>query len=148
MMERVTNLAAYIGMVLGTAGFVMSLMSYLRDRPRVKLTLQWDMTNAKTGDRTGVVRVTNVGRRPIFIGIIALEVPKGADPTHLVLMESIAGTKLNEGDAPSPYLINYHGLAEYKSVWRRIRAYAEDSTGKRYYSRIPRRKTKPPSWAQ
>jgi hypothetical protein len=41
-----TALAAMVGMVLGTAGFVMSVMNYLRDRPKVKVFLKWDMTLA------------------------------------------------------------------------------------------------------
>ena len=44
-----TDLAAIIGMVLGTAGFVTSLLNYLRDRPKVKVTLKWDMKSISDG---------------------------------------------------------------------------------------------------
>jgi hypothetical protein len=90
-----TDEAALLGMILGSAGFAMSLMNYLRDRPKVRVTLTWDMT--KDGiHNIGVVRVTNTGRRPIYISIVALRVPKGAYP-YLVLKESIPGQKLSEG---------------------------------------------------
>src|SRR6266849_8635736 len=71
-------LAAMVGMVLGTAGFVMSLMNYLRDRPKVKVFLKWDMNLiGDASKQMGIVRVTNVGRRPIYISVAALQVPKG-----------------------------------------------------------------------
>ena len=38
MNVTLSNLAAITGMVLGTAGFVMSWMNYLRDRPQVRPT--------------------------------------------------------------------------------------------------------------
>jgi hypothetical protein len=34
--------ASILGMVLGTAGFIMSLLNYLRDRPCVRVQLEWD----------------------------------------------------------------------------------------------------------
>jgi hypothetical protein len=35
----VSELAAILGMVLGTAGLVMGLMNYLRDRPKIKVNM-------------------------------------------------------------------------------------------------------------
>ncbi len=142
-----SDLAATIGMVLGTAGFVMSLMNYLRDRPNVKVTLKWDMTSIRNGQLDGVVRVVNVGRRPVFISIVALQVPKGFKHTHLVLKESIPGEKLSEGDKPAGFLVNYEGLKQYAGKWREVRGYAEDSAGGKYLSeRLP--ESDIPSWAK
>jgi hypothetical protein len=132
------ELAAILGMVLGTAGFVIGVMNYLRDRPRVKVTLNWNMVNPQTNEKIGVLTVTNVGRRPIYIGAAALTVPKGFKHTHLVLAESIPGKKLSEGDAPAKFRVNHDGLEEYSKQWRDVRGYAEDSTGRRYVSkRLP-----------
>ena len=72
-----SNIAAFLGMVLGTAGFSISLMNYLRDKPRILVTLQWDMANTNTEALMGLARVTNVGRRPIFISVCGAQVPKG-----------------------------------------------------------------------
>jgi len=140
--------ASVLGMPLGTAGFAMSILTYLRDRAMVRITLQWKMQNTKTGETKGLVRVTNSGRRPVFISIVALEPPKGFDHTHLVLEQSIGGTKLGEGEKPMGVLFPYDGLEQYTEVWRKIRAYAEDSTGKRYYSSLPRKDAKAPPWVR
>ena len=129
-----SNIAAIIGMVLGTAGFVISWMNYVRDRPRVRVTLKWDMTDSATHVQMGLVKVVNVGRRPVFISIVSLELPKGFKETHLVLRDSIQGQKLSEGDAPAVFQVNYDGLQQYSSVWRKIRAYVEDSAGGEYHS--------------
>jgi hypothetical protein len=140
--------AAVVGMVLGTAGFVMSLINYLRDRPKVKVLLKWNM--ALVGDSSkqmGIVRVTNVGRRPIYISVAALQVPKGFKYTHLILKESMPGHKLSEGDAPATFSVNYDGLAQYAKHWRKVRGYVEDSAGKKYLSeKLP--ETEIPSWAK
>ena len=55
-MGAITIVASILGMILGTAGFVMSVLSYLRDRPRVKVTLQWDMVDVTTREVRGLVR--------------------------------------------------------------------------------------------
>jgi len=141
-----SNLVAIIGMVLGTAGFAMSWMSYLRDRPRIRVWLKWDMTDTATGKQIGLIRVTNFGRRPIFTSVVALELPKGFNHSHLVIRNSIQGQKLAEGDAPAVFVVNYENLKQYSGVWRKIRAYAEDSAGKKYWSKQVER-AHVPSWA-
>lgn len=149
MMRAITlsDLAAVLGMVLGTAGFVMGVMNYLRDKPKIKVYLKWDMEEIRTHVKTGVLTVTNVGRRPIFISAAALLVPKGFEHSHLLLMESTPGTKLSEGDAPAKFMINYDKLQKYAQNWRDVRGYVEDSAGKKYVSRkLP--ESDIPSWAK
>ena len=151
ILEGVNPLAitpSILGMLLGTAGFVMSILTYLRDRARVKITLQWNMQNTQTGQTKGLVRITNAGRRPVFISIVALELPREFEHTHLVLDQSIGGTKLGESEKPLGVLVPPDGLAQYSKCWRKIRAYAEDSTGKRYYSAFPKKDAKTPPWAK
>jgi hypothetical protein len=139
--------AAAVGMVLGTAGFVMSLFNYLRDRPKIKVRLKWDMTEVHTNAVIGLLTVTNVGRRPIYISAAALKLPKGFEYTHLILKQSIQGTKLAEGDAPATFIIDYAKLAQYSKQWRKVRGYAEDTAGKKYVSKkLPRKDV--PSWAK
>jgi hypothetical protein len=89
--------ASILGMLLGTAGFVLSVFNYLRDRPCLTVTLQWNMKNLGTGETKGLICVTNTGRRPVFISIVALELPKGFPHTHIILEQSIEGKKLGEG---------------------------------------------------
>lgn len=144
-----SDVAAILGMVLGTAGFVMGLMNYLRDRPKVKVFLKWDLAMAGNpgAPKMGIVRVTNVGRRPIYISVATLKLPKGFKYDHLILKQSVPGTKLSEGDAPIEFPVNYSGLQQYAKHWRRIRAYAEDSAGRRYLSK-KLSKSEIPSWAK
>ncbi len=104
------------------------------------------MTETITRQMYGLAKVTNVGRRPVFISVVALELPKGFKHSHLILNTSIAGTKLSEGDKPIAHMINYTDLAQYSEQWQKIRAYAEDSTGKRYFSEPPQKNSKKPSW--
>jgi hypothetical protein len=146
--SALTVAASVIGMVLGTAGFVMSILTYLRDRARVKVTLQWKMQNLKTGQSQGLVRITNIGRRPVFISSVALELPKGFKRRYLVKLETIGGTKLDEGEKPMGILIPYDGLEQYSKVWRKIRAYAEDSTGRQYHSSLPLKDAETPPWVK
>jgi hypothetical protein len=144
---KLSELAAILGMGLGTAGFVMGLLSYLRDRPKVKVVLKWDMTEVHTNAVIGLLTVTNVGRRPIYISIAALKLPKGSEYTHLILKESIQGAKLSEGDAPATFIITYDKLGQYSKRWRDVCGYVEDSARKRYVSKqLP--KSPVPSWAK
>lgn len=135
-----------IGAVLGTAGLVISLLTYLRDRPKLKVLLKWDMTPAdRPNEKVGIIRVTNIGRRSAYVAIASLELPKGYKHTNLVINESIPGRQVVEGGAPVGFTVNYHGMETYRNDWKRIRAVVEDSAGKRYYSNYPDRK---PSWAE
>jgi hypothetical protein len=143
--QVVSIVTAIVGAMLGSAGFALSILAFRRDRPKLVVTLQWDMAlvgNPET--KIGLVRVTNTGRRPAYLAIVALQLPKGFKYDHLALMDSIPGKKLEEGGAPAVYQVTYAGMEVYKRVWNKIRAMAEDSSGKKYHSKYPKRK---PSWA-
>lgn len=142
-MSALAITGSILGMVLGTAGFTISVLNYLRDRPRIKVTLQWNMADPNTGETRGLVRVTNTGRRAVYISIAALEMP---DDMDFILNDSVVGTKLGEGDKPAGYLFNDDEMAKYSNKWRKIRAFVVDSTGKRYTSKRSSRNAKSPRW--
>ena len=142
--QIVAIISGILGAMLGSAGLAISILNYLRDRPNLKVTLQWDMTVLETKATLGLVRVTNIGRRPVHLGIVALALPKGYKNSHLILNDSIKGTRLEEGGKPEGFMITYDRLSEYRADWDKIRAMAEDSTGKAYFSEYPKVK---PSWA-
>jgi hypothetical protein len=133
-----------LGAMLGSAGLAISILNYLRDKLRLKVILQWDMTVLETGAKLGIVRVTNVGRRPAHLGIVALALPPKYKHSHLILNDSIKGTQLDEGGAPATFMVTYEKMDQYKADWHKIRAMAEDSTGKAYFSEYPQKR---PSWA-
>jgi hypothetical protein len=140
-----SEFAAVLGMVLGTAGFVMALMNYMRDRPRIRVSVNWHMAEVRTGEKMGIVTVANVGRRPIFISIAVMRVPKKFKPDHFVLAESIQGQKLSEGDAPARIKVSLKDMEQYAKVWRKVRVYVEDSAGRKYFAKKSERV---PPWAQ
>ena len=140
-----------VGLVFGVSGFVLGVMSYLRDRHAVTVSLQWDLdvTQGSGYDHTkkwGVIRVTNTGRRTTYVSHVALKLPMGYDHTHLVIMGGIVGKKLSEGDPSETYVVEQAGMERYAKDWRRIVAQVNDSTGKAWYSEKLNAKAKP-SWA-
>lgn len=141
-----------MGLVFGVTGTVLGVLNYLRDRARVVVHLQWDMsvTPAEPGEANrlwGFVRVTNIGRRPAYVSHAALRVPEGSRYTYLVLTDAIAGTKLLEGDPPKTYVVKQDGLEKYADRWQEVVAQISDSTGRVW--RSPRLEANSvPSWAR
>ena len=144
-------IASIFGIVFGAVSLVVSFLAYFRDRPRIKVSLRWDMsvTPGPICDHTkkyGVIEAVNVGRRPIFVSHASLKLPRQGDSTpYLLLMEGVRGEKLAEGDPPWKCMINQDGLDQYSKDWKKMRAIVIDSAGKEYTSkRIKDR----PSWAR
>ncbi len=146
---NISEVASLLGIIFGITGAVLGTLSYFRDRPKIIVTLKWDMavTDNPTYDPNrlwGVVTVTNIGRRTIFISAAALDFGKSYD--HIsVLLDSVRGIKLAEGDLPATFMIDQNGLEEYKKNWKNIRAKVQNSAGKTYYSKKVN-KHKIPSW--
>ena len=146
------NIATVIGVTLGFCGFVLGLLNHYRDRAKVKVTLQWDMSVAgnpesDSNKKLGVIRVANIGRRPIYVSHVALKIPKGYPVTHLAIREGIRGKKLSEGDEPLLYTVTQEDMEQYAADWRRIRAQVSDTTGREWTSeKLP--STRKPSWAK
>ena len=148
----VTQVTALVGAFTGIAALVLSVTNYLRDNPKVTVTLSWDMsvTDNPRYDRNkqwGIVSIANVGRRPIYVRIANLKLPNGYKNSHLVLSEGIAGKRLAEGDAPAIFIISQDGMQEYAKDWRKIRAAIYDSAGREYLSPKKKRTDSTPSWA-
>jgi hypothetical protein len=143
--------AALAGLMLGTAGSVLGVMNYLRDRAKVRVTLQWDMSVTDnpaydSSKKWGVVTITNTGRRPVYVSHVALRLPKGSKRRVLLLRESVSGEKLGEGDRPKLYVSDQSNLGGYTKRWRKVYAEVTDSTGRVWRSRHQKWQTKP-SWA-
>lgn len=145
------DLATLIGILLGTAGFILGIINHRRDRAKVTINVLWDMTmtNNPVYDpkkNWGLITVANVGRRPIYLSHASLRIPKGYGVGHLLLADSVAGKKLSEGDPPLTFPVDQTGLEKYAKDWRKIRAEIIDSTGKKWRSQRAEKKEKP-SWA-
>jgi|SRR5215472_157922 len=152
--QIISLVTGILGALLGTAGLIISIRAFLRDRPKITVTLNWDLepiakplpigVSIKKPDRIGVVSVTNVGRRAIHIVVVGLELPKHYEYDMLILKESMPGRRLGEGDPPAKYAVTHDKMDKYKADWKKLRAFAEDGAGKKYYSKFPQKK---PSWA-
>jgi hypothetical protein len=143
-------IAALAGVITGTAGLVLGILNYLRDRPKVIVALTWDMKmiGAVTepfdpGKLWGVLSVTNVGRRPIFVSHASLHVP--GQTKYYLLKESVEGVKLLESDAPKLYLIDQQSLVEWAAQWHKLRGCVIDQTGRHWHS-APMKEA--PPWAK
>ena len=150
--QTITLVTSICGIAFGLSGLVLGILNYIRDRSRIAVTLTWDMSipddpRYDPAERYGLVRVTNTGRRAAFISIVALAPPKGSTDQFLILSDSIKGTRLGEGDPPAVFTFHQHLVAEYAAKWREIRAVAEETGGKKHWSKRLKNE-QPPSWAQ
>lgn len=148
-----TDITAFCGLVFGLTGFILGILNYRRDRANVTVNVIWDMavTDNPVYDpkkEWGVLTVANIGRRPIYLSHASLHIPKGYGPEHLLLVDSVVGKKVAEGDSPLQFLIDQTALAKYAKDWRSIHGEIVDSTGRKWKSKTPRRRDKPPSWAK
>lgn len=147
-----SELVSVIGLVFGVSGFVLGVMNYLRDRHRVEVSLQWDLdvtpgSGYDANKKWGLIRVTNVGRRPTYVSHVALKLPKGYGHSHLLIQAGINGKKLTEGDPSEIFVVTQDGMDLYAKDWKRIVAQVSDSAGTVWYSKKPKSNEKP-SWAK
>lgn len=139
--------AALVGAVTGPIGLTIALMVYFRDRARVAVSLSWDMNQTGNPDDIAIVRISNIGRRPIYLSHAHIRLPRGADAnvSNLVFPDNIRGVTLAEGSAPHLVVLNQRQLEmeKYAKIWWRLRATVIDAAGKHYHSEWP---SKPSSW--
>jgi len=136
----ITEIAAVLGMILGTAGLALSTLNYMRDRPYVKIYEQWNVNSPDYAEPYCIIHVTNTGRRPVFIMYVAFELPPGSSEPYLILNATgermlAEGRRLSEGDPPLICTIAYSALGSYLNGSTQLRACAKDSTGRMYYAK-------------
>jgi len=146
-----SDIAAILGMILGTAGLVLGILNHFRDRAKIIVILKWDMRftdNPVYNSRKSwaIISVANLGRRPIFISKAAIYLPKKYKARFIIAHESLKGKKLNEGDPELTYILSQDGFEEYAKDWKKIRAIVYDCAGKKYYSKPNVNQV--PSWAK
>lgn len=154
-MDQITTVTAIVALATAIASLVLGVLNHTRDRARVKVQLQWDMsvTEGPGGldpeKDWGFVNVVNVGRRPVYITSVYLVLPKSCRPRNLLLTSSLFGPfspkRLEEGDPTACIPTEQEGMEEHAGYWKKIRAVALDSTGRKYRSR---KVSKRPSWAK
>jgi hypothetical protein len=138
--SSVPLVSALIGIAIGTAGFVLGVLNYLRDRPRVVVSLTWDLepfgaaTSVLDPNKPwGALTVTNIGRRPIFVSHASLHIP--GESKYFVLSDGIEGVKLLESDPPRRYVVDQQAIRDrFSEEWPRLRGCVVDNTGKHWHS--------------
>lgn len=151
-----TTITAIGGFVFGLSALILGILNYRRDRPKLIVSLRWDaiiVRDTKGVNATfGQIYLTNTGRRPIYItsaGIV-FDPPGAIWFTRTERQGKVRGRKLAEGDPPLSLVVDATGVAsnitrENSRYWREFRAFAEDSSGKRYFSE---KTTRCPSWGE
>jgi hypothetical protein len=142
-MQMLTYITAIIGVILGSGSLVLGISNYLRDRPKIRIHLQWNMqmvgaSFSANEPKVGLITVTNTGRRPVYISHVCLILPKNYKNRLLLLADSVPGRKLTEGDPPASFIVRHDIQNEYAKDLKRIRARVSDSTGQIYFSKYPK----------
>jgi len=143
-----TDLTAIAGLVFGVIGSVLGVMSFVRDRAALSVSLQWDMGviagyPGVPDRRVGVVVVRHVGRRPLFVTNVSIST---GGRVHLLLRNSLEGIRMEEGSRPLILEVEQDDLEQYARNWWLLRAEVQDATGRVW--RSPMLQGKVPSWAK
>lgn len=147
----ITDFVAIAGLVSGVTGTTLGILNYVRDRARLKVTMQWDLESFGTTEYDneklwGVINVTNIGRRPMHFSHVAIKLPSGYDASYLLINGGIEGKTLTEGSPTATFPVSQDGMERYSKEWTRIVAQVTDSTGRVWESKRLGRNEKP-TWA-
>lgn len=142
----VTEVQALIGVITGPLGLLLAAVVYFRDRAEVTVGLTWGMSIVGDPKKKFVVKVVNIGRRPIHVSHAHIKVPRFADATysHLLLTSGLEGVTLAEGSRPHVIATDEDTLRDYIHAWWRLRATMVDGAGREYHSDWP---VAAPAWA-
>lgn len=103
-----------LGSVLGSAALAIPILNYLRDRPKLRVELFWDLVQG-TSDSVGVIRVSNIGRRSVYFYGASLVFPRKENRKPILLLDTTSGSRLDEGGRPEHFLVKYSDeLANYR----------------------------------
>ena len=138
-----TYITAIIGVILGSGSLALGIFNYLRDRPNIRIHLQWNMEmvggSIPQGEHEcGMISVTNMGRRPVYVSHVCLVLPKSYKNRLMLLMDSVPGRTLSESDPPAIFIIRDDVQRKYAKDLKRICAQVSDSTGRVYKSKYPK----------
>lgn len=132
-----SSLALY-GAVTGTFGLIVSLLVYLRDAPRVRVLMRFDMKGfgSVPGVLHCVIAVHNVGRRTIYLERAHIPPTTCGGQTY-IFEQTMQNITLAEGAAPHIYHFQQAGFEseQISAEWWRIRALVWDASGRPHRSR-------------
>jgi hypothetical protein len=140
-LARVSTIMFAVVLIISVAaGALFALFYYLHNSTAIKVVLQWEPTPVPGHDPTtmsGIIRIVNVGRKPMFISRITMKVPKDIGVRELVIAHFPTGKKLSHGDAAEEYSIKADLVEKYKSRRSEIVAAVKDTSGRVWMSTRP-----------
>ena len=141
------TILSLIGGITGPLGLVISILVFFRDRPRIAVSVAWEMAAfPKTPgypDKFASVTAVNLGRRPAYISHFTAW-QKGSTKAWLI-PSTVPGQILSEGSAPYSAIIDEKAFIDDAVPWWLLRFAVSGAGGKRYYSPWLER---PPKWAE
>ena len=126
-----------IGGITGPLGFLISILVFFRDRPRIEVSVAWGMKamppNSGYPDDIVSVSVINLGRRPAYVSHVSARTD-GSTVVWL-LSDSVPGKVLPEGSAPFQNICNEDFFTKADVPWGwKIRFSVSTSAGKLIFS--------------
>ncbi len=125
----------YGGLVLGTLGFLLSLRNWVKDRPRLQVSVEFDTERGELYSNSSlvVVRLNNAGRRPVCIERLAiLPTRPGQEP---LLIKEGKGATLTEGSEPTLlYFSQQKVWSHCDGRWWKVKVEARTTDGARRVS--------------
>lgn len=149
-----TTITAIAGLFFGLTGFILSLLNYRRDRPKLRIQLDWDtcVVRDKHGRQAklGRIYITNSGRRPIYVVSAGLVFFTLSDRgIWRTTVGAVRGRRLAEGDPPINLIVP-DSIESARFLWQKhpqhwqyLRAFVCDSSGRQYFSGRTKRR---PFW--
>ena len=132
-------IVAWWGAVLGTAGMVLHVWKFLRDRPRVRVTVQKDMEispNQLTDNpKEKFLNITaaNIGNQPVHLSKAWFTQRRSKESLMLVGPMNFSTHILEPGQRRDfPAIQSKFNLTNLKKV------YVEDAVGRTFKCKIPR----------
>jgi hypothetical protein len=140
--QRTTVLAVW-GALVSTGLAALKINEYLKDRPRLKVTIQPSMkafpnTSAYGTMTVLLAKVANIGRRPTTITHVSLMLPRGrgyvlcADPITATYPVELSENKVHSFVFNQDALVKDYGLTPSQFV-----VCADDAAGRRRWSHGP-----------
>jgi hypothetical protein len=142
----VSDVLALVGGITGPLGFLISLLVFFRDRPRIEVSASWGLKaippDPDYPENIVSVSVVNLGRRPAYVSHVSAR-RQGSTRVWL-LAGTVPGRILTEGSPPYISILDENVLKKNDLPWWGTRFSVSTSSGKLVYS--PWLES-PPDWA-
>jgi hypothetical protein len=141
---RYEIVVAWWGAALGTIGTFLHVWKFLRDRPRVRVTVQKDMTlspNRLTNnpkEKFVIITAANMGNQPVHLSKAYITLRRSKQSLILAGPTNFSTASLEPG-----LTRDFVGIQSQCNLIDSKKAYVVDAVGRKFKRRIPRSWRKP-----